>query len=616
MGEGTRKYRNLIESLEDAVFSIDMEGRITYGNKKAEEFVGYRLDELLNKHFSEVLTQESLKTAMKNFERGLRGEETPPYEVEIVRKDGKTVPAELSMATLYERGENVGRVGVLRDITKRKQAEEELRESEERYRTLIETSHEIIQSVKPDGHFDFVNKAWHDTLGYTKKELPKLSLFDIIHPDSLEHCKKMFKKVLAGESALNVEAKFMAKDGSTVFVEGNVAGRYIDGKLVATHGFFRDVTEHKQAEESLRKSEASLAEAQRIAHLGNWDWDIEKNELLWSDEIYRIFGLAPQEFGATYEGFLNSIHPDDREFVKKSVDEALYEGKPYRIDHRIVLPDGSERIVHEQAEVFFDETGKATRMIGTVQDITERKRMEEELQKAYEELKEVDRVKSDIISNVSHELKTPITIAKGALELAMGEEGEKERNELLARAIRALLHQTNIVNDLVDIARVERGEFKLRLKPVDLGEVVNDCLSEKLPMALQKEVEIETSIQELPRIKADEAELKHVILNLLDNAIKFNRRGGEVLIRAEKKDRYIEVSVEDTGIGIAKDKLEKIFEPLTQLDPTTKRKYGGTGMGLTIVKRVVEMHGGKTWVESKAGKGSKFVFTLPLEGKG
>ena len=149
----------------------------------------------------------------------------------------------------------------------------------------------------------------------------------------------------------------------------------------------RRAVEKQEIHEALRKSEASLAEAQRIARLGNWDWDIEENDFLWSDEIYRIFGLAPQEFGATYEAFLNSVHPEDREFAKASVDEALYEGKPYNIDHRIVLPDGSERIVHEQAEVFFDETGNAIRMIGTVQDITERKRADEELQHTLEKLR-------------------------------------------------------------------------------------------------------------------------------------------------------------------------------------------------------------------------------------
>ena len=141
--------------------------------------------------------------------------------------------------------------------------------------------------------------------------------------------------------------------------------------------------ERKLVEDSLQKSKASLTNEQKIAHLGNWEWNIITNELRWSDEIYRIFGLTPQSFSATYDAFLNSVHPDDREFVKKSVNDALYEKMPYSIDHRIVLPDGSERIVHEQAEVIFDSMGKAIQMNGTVQDVTERKRAEEEIKRLF-----------------------------------------------------------------------------------------------------------------------------------------------------------------------------------------------------------------------------------------
>jgi PAS domain S-box-containing protein len=151
----------------------------------------------------------------------------------------------------------------------------------------------------------------------------------------------------------------------------------------------REEEDRKRSEERLKRSEASLAEAQRISHLGNWDWNIITDELHWSDEIYRIFGLTPQEFEATYEGFLNSVHPDDRESVRKAVDEALYEDKPYCIDHRIVLPDGSERIVHEQAAVTFDDGGKPIRMIGTVQDITENKQAEAALRESEERFKTV-----------------------------------------------------------------------------------------------------------------------------------------------------------------------------------------------------------------------------------
>src|SRR3990170_3068281 len=139
----------------------------------------------------------------------------------------------------------------------------------------------------------------------------------------------------------------------------------------------------KLAEKALRKSQVSLANAQRIAHLGNWEWDIVKNEFCWSNEVYRIFGLVPRSFCPTYEVFLDSVHANDREFVKKSIHETLYERKPFSIDHRIVLPDGSERIVHEEVEVVFDSTGKAIQMDGTVQDITERKRAEEEIKRLF-----------------------------------------------------------------------------------------------------------------------------------------------------------------------------------------------------------------------------------------
>jgi len=151
----------------------------------------------------------------------------------------------------------------------------------------------------------------------------------------------------------------------------------------------REEEDRKRSEERLKRSEASLAEAQRIAHLGNWDWNIVTNELHWSDEIYRIFGLTPQEFGATYEAFLNSVHPDDRAFVNKAVDEALYEDKPYSIDHRIVIPEGTERFVHEQAGVTFDEGGKPMRMIGTIHDITEYKQTETALRESEERFKTV-----------------------------------------------------------------------------------------------------------------------------------------------------------------------------------------------------------------------------------
>jgi len=276
------------------------------------------------------------------------------------------------------------------DITKLKRLQEREREAvaaTAAARMAIDTIEAIGDGVvllSMDRKVISVNPALEEMGGYTKSELAG--------KDAAELIQKMIKpgdaeKILGllgtmeGKVPTPIPATGVSKDGREVPIVFSVSFiKDSEGKPTAIVVTIKDITELKQVENKLRKSEASLIEAQRIAHIGNWDWDIINNELRWSDEIYRIFGLSPQEFDATYEAFLASVHPDDRELVKESVNKALSENKPYSIDHRIVLPDGSERIVHEQAEVVFDETGRPIRMIGTVQDITKRNRAKEALQ--------------------------------------------------------------------------------------------------------------------------------------------------------------------------------------------------------------------------------------------
>jgi PAS domain S-box-containing protein len=256
-------------------------------------------------------------------------------------------------------------------------------DSEHALRKTIEES--IISGIAAfdlEGRQTYVNNAFCKMVGWSKDELigaePPFAYWP---PEEMEKIKEAFQTTLHGKIPPGgFELILQRRTGERFYTlilvsplkdtEGSVMG------WVASVG---DITSRKKAEESLRKSEMSLAEAQRIAHIGNWDWTIQTNELRWSDEIYRIFRLTPQEFGATYEAFLSTVHPDDREFVKRSVNEALY-GMPYSIDHRIVLPDGTIRFVHEQGEVTFGESGEPVRMLGTVQDITERKEAEKALQ--------------------------------------------------------------------------------------------------------------------------------------------------------------------------------------------------------------------------------------------
>ncbi len=242
----------------------------------------------------------------------------------------------------------------------------------------------------------------------------------------------------------------------------------------------------------------------------------------------------------------------------------------------------------------------------------EKAHLNEELQKAYEELKDINRVKSDIIANVSHELRTPLTIAKGMMELAMDEKDEGERKSLLTIGRAALLKHDRIIGDMVTVSQFYKKDYRLSIEAVALEQVILLAMKEFESGARNLGISVNAALEKDMDVKADFNELKHAMCNLLDNAIKFNKRGGRVTIEARSRGRFAEVCIADTGIGIAKEHMGKLFAPLHQLDPSTTRRHSGTGCGLAAVKGIVEAHGGRIWAESEVGKGSRFYFTILL----
>jgi PAS domain S-box-containing protein len=374
------------------------------------------------------------------------------------RKDGTIYPVEARLQ-LSRSGARPVFVAIVQDITARRQSEEALRESEQRYRNLIEDS-ALGVIVHRAGRVLFANRAVARMLGHGSPA-DILALKDVqscVAPEDRARTTGYAEARMRGEEVpTDYEFRAIRKDGSLAWLRNQVVVVTWDGEpAIQTH--WTDVTERKRAEEALRESEASLANAQRIARIGNWDWNILTNELLWSDEMYRLWGQTTKEFGATYDAFLETVHPDDRERVEGAVNKALADGAPYNIPHRIVLADGTERIINEQGEVTFDDDGKPIRMSGTGQDVTETVQAEERAKRAQDQL--VDAVESlsegfaligaddrlvltnsrfrDFYGNID-EHKTPgthmkdITLAvarTGLIEEAVGREAEWARERL------------------------------------------------------------------------------------------------------------------------------------------------------------------------------------------
>jgi len=362
---------------------------------------------------------------------------------------------------------------------------------------------------------------------------------------------------------------------------------------------------------------------QEIAHVGDWDWNVDNGELHWSDETYRIFGHQPQEFKTNFETFLQSIHPDDRSRVEAAVMRSLQNvDHPYSIEHRVVRPDGGLRAVQENGQVFRDEEGKALHMIGSVLDVTERKQVEETLRQAKEEAEMANKIKSRFLSNMSHELRTPLNAILGFSEM-MGRDRDAtaKQQRMLDTINHSGEHLLHMINDVLDLSKIEAGHVEVKPEVFNLRQVLQDVAQmmrvriESEERKIQLIVEIDEDLA--PYVKADMAKLRHILINLLDNAIKFTTEGGvSLLVRTlpmvdGPTMATLQIEIQDSGPGIPEEDQQRIFEPFTQLS-TSRHGPKGTGLGLPLIRSFVELMDGEISVESKLGQGTRFRVDLPI----
>lgn len=373
------------------------------------------------------------------------------------------------------------------------------------------------------------------------------------------------------------------------------------------HAFDDMASAVRARETALRDSQQSLKNAQRIARLGNWEWNTETDTILYSEEVPSILGRAPQELGSAFENFMDCVHPDDVQPLRQCLSSALQRDKIFHIEHRIVLPNGGERFVIENGEVHQTESDGNVHITATIQDITERHQL--------------DQAKSELISTVSHELRTPLTSIIGTLGLAvggvMGELPDQLRG-MLATADKNAKRLSALIDDLLDMDKIASGAMSFEFRPLTLSTIIRkaQAANQAYAQSLGTAIRIDGDILDA-KINGDADRMAQVMANLLSNACKFSPKGGQVIIRTERIGDNIAISVTDFGPGIPEAFEPQVFARFAQADQSLTRQdqRGGTGLGLAITQAIIDQHSGKitftTRREPAPDHGTTFTITLP-----
>ena len=341
--------------------------------------------------------------------------------------------------------------------------------------------------------------------------------------------------------------------------------------------------------EERRRADDAFNEAQQVAHVGSWDWEIAPNRVWWSDELFRIYGLEPRSADVTFETYLERVHPEDREFVRETVQRAYEERQPFLFDHRIVLPDGGIRWTQSRGRVVTDVDGRPLRMVGTAQDVTERKQL--------------DALRDTILATVSHELRTPLTSILGfamTLEERGAELEQGRHRELLRHLAEQARRLDRLLTDLLDLDRLRHGSLIPELAETDVADLVARITS-SYGVAVHSEPVV---------AEVDAPKVERIVENLVANALRHTPEGTDVTVRVEGQDGGVLIAVDDRGPGVAEAERAAIFEMFQRGgDPTTNTQ--GAGIGLALVAQFTALHGGRAWVEENPGGGSSFRVFLP-----
>lgn len=609
------QFKATLDMTKDCVFMFHPDTlRFIYVNQGAMKQVGYSEAEMFRMTPLDI-KPEFEEPAFRELIRPLLSGEVSSQVFETLHRhnDGQEIPVEIVLQYISEIDTDPRFVAIVRDITERKQAEKQLWESELRFRNLIEGAVYGI-FIHRDLKFLFVNQSLAQTLGYERPgEMIEIGkVLNFYAPHERERLRAYYEERKSGGSPpVRYEVQGLRTDGSFVWLENHLQMVHWEGQPAAL-GMVVDIEKRKTAELALMKSEENLKLAQSIAHLGSWERDLATDEMRFSDEFRAILGDPD---AAPHEAFFSTLHPEEKEEILAQFAAAIDENKPYHLERRVMRPDGEVRWVEERAEVLRSPEGAPLKMLGTALDITENRKLEEQLRRA-QKLEAV----GHLAGGIAHEFNNLLQIISGYSELALTKTPESDdRHKNLKEILDTAERGANLVKQILGFSRQQSHQPS----QFDVNTLISSTV-EGLRGALGEQ--IETGLELEPALKvvhADKGAIQQVLMNLWINARDAIERTGSLTIETRntrldgpfcqehpwaRPGEYVRISTVDSGVGMSSETLERVFEPFF----TTKGPQEGSGLGLSMVYGIIERHNGLIDVTSQPGEGTRVDVYLPV----
>lgn len=537
--ESEARFRGAFENAAVGASMASLKGRFLKVNRFLCDMLGYSEEELLSRTFSDVTHPDDVHVGLDAAKKLVSGEISHTmFEKRYVRKDGKLINVVISPTVIRDGdGHPLHFFALFQDVTERKEAEKRLRESEDRFRTIFEQSSDgIMIADLEDKQQVEANHAICAMLGYTREELMSLHVEDVHPKEDLPWIMEVFERQVRGEISLAADIPMLRKDGTVIYADVNSKQIILNGKNCIV-GYFRDITERKQAVEALRERERQLSESQRIAHIGSWEHNLTTNKVVWSDELFRVLGLDPRKDPADFNMYFEMIHPDDQPALKKAIEETLRTGEHFSVEYRFILKDGRTRILHAQAELSADSAGTQKILSGTAQDITERKEAETRIREALKE-KEV------LLKEIHHRVKNNMAIVSAMLKL--------QSRHASGSKVKKILEDSQNRIDSMAIVHEKLYESE-NLASIKVRDYVEQLSHHLLNIYTAKKVRVEHEIGDV------ELDIDHIvplglILNeLLTNSLKHAFSGGappEIGISLSAREGVASLTYRDNGAGL------------------------------------------------------------------